>query len=162
MAPVNEAALFVYFSCCDGRRSARNSSVRRSLSTLARPVVCRCTVPNMRRSLQQQSQRIGQLSAIGTRSRTFAGSARHLKAPQAPGRPGKVLSLETINPAVLNVQYAVRGAIPQEADKLERKLKAGGDSAKKELGFPQVIYANIGKCVLLLRTRLTEAECELI
>lgn len=101
----------------------------------------------MRRSLQQSKRLAAQHGPA--RSQQFTCSARLLRTPQATKPEGKVLRLETINPSILNVQYAVRGAIPQEADKLERKLKTEGSKAAEHLGFDQVIYANIGKYVHL-------------
>lgn len=54
----------------------------------------------------------------------------------------KALTLESINPAVLDVQYAVRGELALKADKymheLEEKDKA------KDLPFDKVVTANIG------------------
>ena len=36
----------------------------------------------------------------------------------------KVLTMETINPNIKNVEYAIRGPIPQLASKLEKDLAA--------------------------------------
>ncbi|XP_077365523.1 alanine aminotransferase 2-like isoform X1 [Festucalex cinctus] len=52
---------------------------------------------------------------------------------------GKVLNMDTMNPNVKRVEYAVRGAIVQRALKIEKELKEG---AKKP--FTEVIKANIG------------------
>ncbi|XP_033841915.1 alanine aminotransferase 2-like [Periophthalmus magnuspinnatus] len=52
---------------------------------------------------------------------------------------GKVLTLETMNPNVKKVEYAVRGPIVQRAVQLEKELREG---AKKP--FTEVIRANIG------------------
>uniref|UniRef100_A0A8C5EL42 alanine transaminase n=1 Tax=Gouania willdenowi TaxID=441366 RepID=A0A8C5EL42_GOUWI len=51
----------------------------------------------------------------------------------------KVLTVETMNPNVKRVEYAVRGPIVQRAVQLEKELKQG---AKKP--FTEVIKANIG------------------
>ncbi|XP_072306802.1 alanine aminotransferase 2-like [Eucyclogobius newberryi] len=52
---------------------------------------------------------------------------------------GKVLTLESMNPNVKKVEYAVRGPIVQRAVQLEKELREG---AKKP--FTEVIRANIG------------------
>ncbi|XP_051909968.1 alanine aminotransferase 2-like [Hippocampus zosterae] len=54
-------------------------------------------------------------------------------------RRGKVLTLDTMNPNIKQVEYAVRGAIVQRAVKIEKELREG---AKKP--FTEVIKANIG------------------
>lgn len=51
-----------------------------------------------------------------------------------------VLTTETINPSVLEVQYAVRGELALKADKYMRALEAGD----KSLPFDKVVTANIG------------------
>lgn len=98
----------------------------------------------MRRGFYQSALRRSNSKHIP--SHTFSTSASSLKATAAASGD-KILRLDTINPAVLNVEYAVRGAIPQKADELERKLKKEGSKAAQELGFDKVIYANIGKSV---------------
>ncbi|XP_041924036.1 alanine aminotransferase 2-like isoform X2 [Alosa sapidissima] len=55
--------------------------------------------------------------------------------------PDRVLTLDTMNPNVKRVEYAVRGPIVQRAVKIEKELKEG---AKKP--FTEVIRANIGDC----------------
>lgn len=52
---------------------------------------------------------------------------------------GKVLTLDTMNPTVKKVEYAVRGPIVQRAVQIEKELKEG---VKKP--FDEVIKANIG------------------
>ncbi|XP_006634237.2 alanine aminotransferase 2-like isoform X1 [Lepisosteus oculatus] len=52
---------------------------------------------------------------------------------------GKVLTMDTMNPNIKRVEYAVRGPIVQRAVELERELREG---AKKP--FSEVIKANIG------------------
>lgn len=54
-----------------------------------------------------------------------------------------VLDNDTINPNVINAQYAVRGELAIKAEKLKARLK-GDRSAAEELGFDSVIHANIG------------------
>lgn len=49
------------------------------------------------------------------------------------------LTVAYLNPAVLNVQYAVRGELAIKAEDLRNKLEAGHD-----LPFKRVINSNIG------------------
>lgn len=49
------------------------------------------------------------------------------------------LTVNDLNPAVLNVQYAVRGELAIKAEDLRNKLEAG-----HELPFKRVINSNIG------------------
>lgn len=53
----------------------------------------------------------------------------------------KVLTLETMNPHVRKMEYAVRGPIVQRAGEIEKELKNG-----VEKPFKEVIRANIGDC----------------
>ncbi|XP_016393503.1 alanine aminotransferase 2-like isoform X2 [Sinocyclocheilus rhinocerous] len=53
----------------------------------------------------------------------------------------RVLTMDTMNPNVKRVEYAVRGPIVQRAVQIERELKMG---IKKP--FTEVIKANIGDC----------------
>ncbi|KAJ9104248.1 hypothetical protein QFC19_004065 [Naganishia cerealis] len=55
----------------------------------------------------------------------------------------KALSVDTINQAVLEVEYAVRGELAIKADKYTQTLDAGG-SAADDLPFDRVVTANIG------------------
>ncbi|XP_073418475.1 alanine aminotransferase 2 isoform X3 [Dendrobates tinctorius] len=55
------------------------------------------------------------------------------------GAAGRVLRLETMNPAIRKVEYAVRGPIVSRAGELEKELQQG---VKKP--FSEVIKANIG------------------
>lgn len=52
-----------------------------------------------------------------------------------------ILTLENINPHVLEAQYAVRGVIPQKAEQYRAQLKKGEG---KDLPFDEIIFANIG------------------
>ena len=54
-----------------------------------------------------------------------------------------VLSLDSINQAVVRAEYAVRGELAIKAEKLKSQL-ADDPKAKETLGFDQVISANIG------------------
>lgn len=51
----------------------------------------------------------------------------------------KSLTPNDLNPAVLNVQYAVRGELAIKAEDLRAKLEAG-----HELPFKKIINSNIG------------------
>lgn len=55
--------------------------------------------------------------------------------------PKHVLTLATINPNVVHMQYAVRGPIVTRSQELEKELQSGG---KKN--FQQVVKCNIGDC----------------
>lgn len=54
-----------------------------------------------------------------------------------------VLTPDSINQNILNVQYAVRGEIASLADQLQQRLKED-PSAANELGFSDVVFASIG------------------
>ncbi len=57
------------------------------------------------------------------------------------------LTTETINPAVLNVHYAVRGELALKADKYSQQLGSPlrpGSSSTEDLPFEKVVTANIG------------------
>ncbi|XP_041347626.1 alanine aminotransferase 2-like [Gigantopelta aegis] len=56
-------------------------------------------------------------------------------------KTGKVLTMETLNPNIKIMQYAVRGPIVARATQLEKELEKG---AKKH--FEKVVRANIGDC----------------
>ena len=57
-----------------------------------------------------------------------------------PGQPA--LTLETINPAVLDVEYAVRGELALKADEYSQQLSGSKKGGK--LPFDKVVTANIG------------------
>lgn len=48
------------------------------------------------------------------------------RAVNGDSRPGKVLTLDTMNPNVKRVEYAVRGPIVTRAVQLEKELKEVG------------------------------------
>ncbi|XP_051944247.1 alanine aminotransferase 2-like isoform X2 [Hippocampus zosterae] len=81
-----------------------------------------------------------------TQSRAMSGlSATRCGLPKesvaengAPPR-GKVLTIDTMNPTVKMVEYAVRGPIVQRAVELEKELSEG-----RKKPFQEVIKANIG------------------
>lgn len=55
---------------------------------------------------------------------------------------GPALTIDSINPAVLEVQYAVRGELALKADQYVHQLEE--PSAKSKLPFDKVVTANIG------------------
>ncbi|WVR09365.1 hypothetical protein IAU60_006431 [Kwoniella sp. DSM 27419] len=59
-------------------------------------------------------------------------------------RRAPALNLETINPAVLEVEYAVRGELALKADKYTQILNDPEEKAKSGLPFDHVVTANIG------------------
>lgn len=75
----------------------------------------------------------------GMLARSFARPflARSFVSSSSKMRP---LTQESINPAFLNVQYAVRGELAIKAEALRDKLKQGDHS----LPFDKVISSNIG------------------
>lgn len=54
----------------------------------------------------------------------------------------RVVTADTINPAVLKAEYAVRGEIALRAEQLREECAT--DEGKRKLGFNQVISCNIG------------------
>lgn len=54
-----------------------------------------------------------------------------------------VLKIDTINQAIVQAEYAVRGELAIKAESLREEL-AKDPKAKDRLGFDQVISANIG------------------
>lgn len=56
----------------------------------------------------------------------------------------KFLTLENLNPAVINVRYAVRGQIVIRANELQKELELEQKGQHKN--FDQIIRANIGDC----------------
>ena len=53
----------------------------------------------------------------------------------------RVLTLATINPNVVHMQYAVRGPIVTRSQELEKELQSG-----QKKNFEQVVKCNIGDC----------------
>ena len=64
---------------------------------------------------------------------------RTLLSPRTMTNP-KVLSLESINQNVRNVEYAVRGSVPIHAAELEAQLEEGSGN----LPFDSIVWSNIG------------------
>jgi hypothetical protein len=65
-------------------------------------------------------------------------------SPSANGPAShKVLTIESINPAVLSVSYAVRGELALRADEYSQQISAAANVAHN-LPFEKVVTANIG------------------
>eukprot|EP00731_Ephydatia_muelleri_P037206 Em0419g3a len=56
----------------------------------------------------------------------------------------KLLNVETMNPNVRVMEYAVRGKVPLEAMKIKQELEQASGSTKYP--FKKVLFANIGDC----------------
>jgi aspartate/methionine/tyrosine aminotransferase len=63
--------------------------------------------------------------------------------PDTTTRPRKRLTIETISSNLKSMEYAVRGKIAIEADKITEELKHPSD-ASKNYPFDHIIYTNIG------------------
>ncbi|GFO41109.1 alanine aminotransferase 2 [Plakobranchus ocellatus] len=97
------------------------------------------------------THRLGNLTYIASgladrASLRFAIPATHLCAVQnGPGKKiqtrSKVLTIDSMNPHVKKIEYAVRGPIVIRAGELEKELKQG---AKKN--YNSILRANIGDC----------------
>lgn len=76
-----------------------------------------------------------------------------------------VLNVSTLNPRLLEAQYAVRGEIPIEAGKIDKDLR--DKSSKHTWPFKRIIYSNIGnpqaleqKPITYFRQVLALLECD--
>lgn len=63
----------------------------------------------------------------------------------------KVLTIDSINPAVVSAKYAVRGELALRANELERLTKSG----KPDLPFKDVVHCEIGNPQALDQKPLT-------
>jgi alanine transaminase len=72
-------------------------------------------------------------------------------AASAPASYKKVLTIDTINPAVLSAKYAVRGELALRANKLEQQLKDG----QEDIPFKDVVHCEIGNPQALDQKPLT-------
>ncbi|XP_077411784.1 alanine aminotransferase 2-like isoform X2 [Vanacampus margaritifer] len=77
--------------------------------------------------------------AMAGLSATRCGLPKESVAENGASPRGKVLTIDTMNPAVKMVEYAVRGPIVQRAVELEKELSEG-----RKKPFQEVIKANIG------------------
>lgn len=88
------------------------------------------------RSMSSNRSKMPDAAAANT---TAANSSK----PSSSTPHKKALTLKTINQAVLDVEYAVRGELATKADNYTRTLDAGGADAD-DLPFDRVVTANIG------------------
>jgi alanine transaminase len=72
-------------------------------------------------------------------------------APNGSTSYQKVLSTDTINPAVVSARYAVRGELALRANELEQLTKTG----QAELPFKDIVHCEIGNPQALDQKPLT-------
>ncbi|XP_054624878.1 alanine aminotransferase 2-like isoform X2 [Dunckerocampus dactyliophorus] len=77
--------------------------------------------------------------AMASLSSTRCGLPKESVTENGASPRGKVLTIDTMNPTVKMVEYAVRGPIVQRAVELEKELSEG-----RKKPFEEVIKANIG------------------
>lgn len=94
------------------------------------------------------SSRTGKAGVVGIRGIRTACLVCSLNT--SANRMQKTLTLDTINPNVKKMQYAVRGPLVIRANEIEKELENG---AKKP--FEDVIKANIGDCQAMGQKPLT-------
>ncbi|CAO1625920.1 unnamed protein product [Parajaminaea phylloscopi] len=75
-------------------------------------------------------------------SKSPAAASSSSSSSPSSSRP-KVLTKDTINPHVLNVEYAVRGALSNKADEYASIIQQG-KAKEKGLPFDSIVTANIG------------------
>ncbi|KAH8292731.1 hypothetical protein KR018_009374, partial [Drosophila ironensis] len=102
------------------------------------------------RILRQQRSSSGLGAAAKTSSHSPLDARRSLStSPKMPSKE-KSLTLDSINPNFIAMEYAVRGPLVIRAGEIEKELEKG---AKKP--FDQVIRANIGDCHAMGQKPLT-------
>lgn len=112
------------FSSCTRPRTSTPSSLR-SLSLLTK-----CASPPFQTEPHPSSRSI---------SRSFASA--NVMVATAPREPSfRVVTPATMNKAVQEAQYAVRGAIPLRAEELRDAL----DEGRTDLPFESIVNCNIG------------------
>jgi len=94
-------------------------------------IIRRSTTTTIPRCIRIQSN----ITSSRSTSRSFAMSSTNSNSRQ------KALSASNINPAVLEVEYAVRGELALKADKYMQSISSG---TAKDLPFDKVVTANIG------------------
>lgn len=72
-------------------------------------------------------------------------------ADSAPSSYKKVLTIDSINPAVVSAKYAVRGELALRANKLEQLVKDGQEG----IPFKDVVHCEIGNPQALDQKPLT-------
>lgn len=122
------------------------------LSTLPANIVAPVDRPLCKRPDSSSSQQMRSMST--SRSKMPDAAAANTASANSSSSKGqsssttntprkKALSLDTINQAVLEVEYAVRGELAMKADKYSQQLDKGGSDAD-DLPFDRVVTANIG------------------
>ncbi|RSH85693.1 hypothetical protein EHS25_003834 [Saitozyma podzolica] len=82
-------------------------------------------------------------ASTGSAHKAHANGANGANGSGSGSSPrGPALTIDSINPAVLEVQYAVRGELALKADQYVHQLEE--PSAKSKLPFDKVVTANIG------------------
>ena len=84
---------------------------------------------------------------------TFAALAA---ARVALAEPEPQLTLDTINPSVIKMEYAVRGELLDRAVQLEKQLN---DPEAEKLPFESIVRCNIGNPQVSARVSLARARC---
>ena len=84
---------------------------------------------------------------------TFAALAA---ARLALAEPEPQLTLDTINPTVVKMEYAVRGELLDRAVQLEKQLN---DPEAEKLPFESIVRCNIGNPQVGARVSLARARC---
>ncbi|ORY54165.1 putative alanine aminotransferase [Leucosporidium creatinivorum] len=108
-----------------------------ALATLLRPCAPRSsTSSTMLASVARRQSRVTIAHRLPCSSHSFATTSPAM-APRDPAY--RVITNDTINKAVLQAEYAVRGAIAIRAEELRDDLEAG-----KQLPFDSVVSCNIG------------------
>ncbi|TKY89880.1 hypothetical protein EX895_001177 [Sporisorium graminicola] len=125
--------------------TSTSSPSRRALSTFATTfATMSSTTQSRQRSLSQSSSSFGSSSSMAvdsTYGSSYTTQASTSSSKSASGSGYKpVLSTKTINPHVLEAEYAVRGEISNRANKYAAQIAEGSS----DLPFPSVVTANIG------------------
>jgi alanine transaminase len=82
----------------------------------------------------------GQTGGHGSQSQVNGHNGTEYTSRKSPSE--RVLTKDTINPAVLKAEYAVRGEIAIRAEELRDQCAT--EEGRKKLGFNEVISCNIG------------------
>lgn len=82
-------------------------------------------------------------TSLSSRARFLPPLSRAMSSSAPSTSYKKVLTPQTINPNVLNVEYAVRGALSNRANEYA-DLIARGEHRDRGLPFDSVVTANIG------------------
>ncbi|CBQ68350.1 probable alt1-alanine aminotransferase [Sporisorium reilianum SRZ2] len=121
------------------------ASPRRALSTFASSfaTMSSSTQPSRHRSHSRSSASSASSSSMAVDSNyssSYTTQASHASSSKSASAYEPVLTTKTINPHVLEAEYAVRGEISNRANKYAAQLAEGN----ADLPFPSVVTANIG------------------